>query len=139
MEEQLKSEFINTFLRLIKTKPKFLTNRELSWGALVILNKLEIDGNVSGVCEELHITKPALSYMLNSFERDGLLTRSIDPDDRRRIDINLTGKGKEIVKIHRKSYGIFLDEVLTRFGESNSKDFIRLLNCFADIIDELKV
>ncbi|MCL2472725.1 MAG: MarR family transcriptional regulator [Treponema sp.] len=138
MDEKLKSEFINTFLRLIKTKPKFLADRDLSWGALVILKKLECDGNVAGISQTLHITKPAVTYLLNSFEKEGYITRSIDTNDRRRIDINLTIKGKELVKTHRESHEVFINEVLARFGESNSRDFIRLLNRFADIIDELR-
>ncbi|MCL2835091.1 MAG: MarR family transcriptional regulator [Treponema sp.] len=138
MDEKLKNEFINTFLRLRETKSKFLANRDLSWGTLVILMKLERDGNVSGIYEKLHITKPAVTYMLNSLEKDGYITRSIDTNDRRRIDIDLTGKGRELVKANRKSHEVFIDKVLTRFGESSSRDFIRLFNRFADIIDELR-
>jgi len=138
MDEKLKNEFINAFLRFRETRSRFLATRELSWGTMVILNKLEIDGNVIGIREKLHITKPAVTYMLNSLERDGCITRSIDANDRRRIDIKLTGKGKELVKIHRKSHEVFMDKALERFGESNSKDFIRLFNSFADILDELR-
>ena len=138
MDEKLKNEFINAFLRLKETRGKFLAKGDVSWGELVILKKLEADGNVNGICEILHITKPAVTYMLNSFEKDGYITRSIDANDRRRIEIKITGKGKELVKTHRKSYDGFLDLILTRFGESNIKDFIRLFNHFADLINELK-
>ena len=137
MDEKLKDEFINTFLRLRKTKSRFLANRDISWGALMLLEKLNTDGNVNGICEILQITKPAVTYMLNSFEEEGYLTRSIDPKDRRRIEIKLTGKGKRLIKIHRNIYGSFFNEVLTRFGDSNIKDFIRISNRFADVIDEV--
>ena len=138
MDEKLKSDFINAFLRLKETRSKFLAKGDVSWGGLAILKKLEADGNVNGICEMLHITKPAVTYMLNSFEKNGYITRSIDANDRRRIDIKPTGKGKELVKTHRKSYDSFLTTILTRFGESNTKDYIRLFNRFADILDELK-
>ena len=138
MDEKLKNEFVNAFLRFRETRTRFLATRELSWGAMFILKKLELDGNVSGICEKLHITKPAVTYMLNSLEKDGCITRSIDINDRRRIDIKLTGKGKDLMKTHRRSHEVLIDKVLTKFGESNSKEFIRLFNCFADIIDELR-
>ena len=138
MDEKLKNEFINAFLRLKETRGKFLAKGDVSWGELMILKKLEADGNVNGICEMLHITKPAVTHMLNSLEKDAYITRSIDVNDRRRIEIKLTGKGKELIKTHRKSYDGSLNMILTRFGESNIKDFIRLFNHFADIIDELK-
>ena len=115
-----------------------MENRDLSLGALVILRKLETDGNINGICEMLHITKPAVTYMLNSFERDGCITRSIDTDDRRRIKIYLTSKGKELIRTNKKTYEVSLNRVLTRFGEGNCRDFIRLFNRFADILEESK-
>ena len=138
MDEKLKSDFINTFLRLRKTKPMFLANKNISWGELMLLEKLELDGNVSGFCEKLHITKPAVSYMLNSFEENGYITRSIDPADRRRIDIKLTGKGKNLVETHKNSYEEFFNDVLAKFGDSNTRDFIRIFNRFAKVIEEVK-
>jgi len=138
MDEKLKNEFINAFLRFRETRTRFLATKELSWGTLFILKKLELDGNVNGICEKLHISKPAVTYMLNSLEKDGYITRSIDTNDRRRIDIKLTGKGKELVKTHKKTYEVIIDKALAKFGESNSKELIRLFNRFADIIDELR-
>lgn len=138
MNEKLKAEFLNTFLRLNRTRPGFLTSMGLSWGALAILEKLKTDGNVNGICETLHITKPAVTYLLNSLEKDGYIVRSIDTADRRRIEIKLTDKSRETIRTSRKSHEIFINEVLRRFGETNSRNFIRLLNRFADIIDELK-
>ncbi|MCL2319315.1 MAG: MarR family transcriptional regulator [Treponema sp.] len=104
----------------------------------MLLRKLELDGNVSGICEKLQITKPAVTYMLNSFEEDGYITRSIDPADRRRFDIKLTAKGKSLVEKHRNSYEDFFDEVLAKFGSNNTKEFMRLFKRFADVIDEVK-
>jgi len=138
MDEKLKNEFISTFGRLMKTRSKFLVSRDPSWGELMILKKLEADGNVNGLFERLHISKPAVTYMLNSLEKGGYITRAIDTNDRRRIVINLTGMGKEIVKTKKQSYEFFFNEVLVRFGERNCRDLIRLFNRFADIIDEIK-
>ncbi|MCL2880270.1 MAG: MarR family transcriptional regulator [Treponema sp.] len=138
MNKELQGEFINTLLRLKNANSRILTNGGLSWGALMILDKLHQSGNVNGICEKLHVTKPAVSYMLNSFEKGGYITRSIDTNDRRRIDVDLTEKGKELVNSHKKTYEVFLNGVFLKFGEENSKNLIQLLNRFADIIDEMK-
>jgi len=138
MDENLRSEFIKTLLRIRESKYRFLTGKNVSWVELMLLIKLEADGNVSGVSDMLHITKPAVTYMLNSFEEDGYITRGTDPNDRRKIDIKLTAKGKKFIETHKNSYEGFFNDVLAKFGDRKIKEFIRLFNKFADVMDEVK-
>ena len=138
MDEKLKKEFINTFLRLKGTKARFLANKGISWEESMLLKKLAVDGNIHGICEIFHITKPAVTYMLNSLEKDGYIIRGINANDRRRIDIKLTAKGRKFVETHINSYEKFLNELLAKFGDGNTKDFIRLFNRFVDVIEEVK-
>ena len=138
MDKMLKSELIKTFLRLKKIKSGFLMNKNISWVSLMLLKKLELDGNVNGICETLHITKPAVTYILNSFEKEVYITRSIDTNDRRRIVIKLTDKGKKFARDQEKAYERFFEGLLGRFGDSNTKEFISLLNRFGDILNEMR-
>ena len=137
MEEELKNEFINALLRLFQSRFGFMPAKDIGWKALMLLTRLELNGNVDGACEMLHISKPAVTYMLNSFENERYIFRRINRNDRRRIDIKLTGKGRKLVEVHKKTHEIFLNELLSRFGKNNTGDFIRLINRFADIIDEI--
>ena len=138
MDEKLKKTFISTFLRLRRAKSKFLINRNIGWGELMLLRRLMLDSNLSEIREMLQISKPAVTHMLNSFEKRGYIIRSIDLNDRRRFDITLTSEGRQIVEDHKNTYENFFDDVFTRFGEKNTKDFIKLFNRFADVIDEVK-
>lgn len=138
MNKKLKNEFMNTFLRLHKAKLRFLTARDISWGALMLLEKLDACGNAGDICDVLHISKPAVTYMLNSLEKDGCITRSIDASDRRRIEIRLTEKGKKLVETHKIPYENFINELLTRLGDNYIRDFIKLINQFTDVMDEVE-
>ena len=138
MDEKLRNAFISTFLRLRRAKSKFLTNRNIGWGELMLLKRLMLDSNLNEIREMLQISKPAITHMLNSFEQRGYITRSIDLNDRRRFDITLTSEGRQIVKEYKNTYDNFFNDVFTRFGEKNTKDFIKLFNRFADVIDEVR-
>nr|WP_255497473.1 MarR family transcriptional regulator [Pseudonocardia sp. SID8383] len=43
------------------------------------------------------ITSGGVSQRLDKLERAGLVMRSVDPDDRRRVDVQLTDEGVELV------------------------------------------
>ena len=138
MDEKLRKEFFKTILRLKGLKSRFLAHTGISWEASMLLKKIAVDGNIHGICEMFSITKPAVTYMLNSLEKDGYIIRGIDASDRRRIDIKLTRKGRKIVETLINSYELFFNELLARFGDRNARDFIRLFNRFMDLTDEIK-
>ena len=138
MDVKLKNEFMKTFFRLQKIKSRFLASKDIAWSAIMLLKKLDTDGNTDGICDLLHITKPAVTYMLNSLEKDGCIIRNIDANDRRRIEINLTDKGRKLVETHKIQHERYFNELLTRLGDKNVRNYIKLINRFADVMDEVK-
>ena len=50
------------------------------------------------VAREAYILGPSLTGMLARMERDGLITRSRDPQDQRRTVIEATAQGRKVVK-----------------------------------------
>ena len=50
--------------------------------------------NVPKMQERLRISKPAVSYILNTLEKKNYITRTIDPKDRRKISISTTAEGQ---------------------------------------------
>ncbi len=47
---------------------------------------------------ELGVSKQAVSQLIDTLVQRGYLTRSADPDDRRRIALEVTGRGREVVE-----------------------------------------
>jgi DNA-binding MarR family transcriptional regulator len=73
------------------------------WGLLLRLFAEERHGRQAGItptslsrCQRVH--KNTISALLRGLEEQGLVQRSLDPDDRRRFRIQLTPAGRERVK-----------------------------------------
>jgi MarR family transcriptional regulator for hemolysin len=62
---------------------------------LVLLNlKIRPDTNQRELADAVGITGPTLTHHLNAMERDGLLTRHRDPDNRRNHLVEITPAGE---------------------------------------------
>jgi len=81
------------------------------------------------IAEQMNLTNPAVSKRIEKLVRDRLLTREVDPDDRRANIIQLTQKGKDELAI---SYKVLSESAEKRFAELGEK---RVL--FNELLDQL--
>jgi len=88
--------------------------------------------------EQLAVTKSAVSQMVSSLEDKGYVMRKIDPVDRRKFVLSVTEKGQGLVDETRDVLNTVIKESITKFGEDNTREFIRLFNLFADTLEEVK-
>jgi DNA-binding MarR family transcriptional regulator len=93
---------------------------------------------VSDLQKMHNITKPAISQMLNGLEHKGYISREMDKDDRRKVSVTLTDKGKAMLEETKKFADKTLDETIERFGEDNIRQLISLFNRLIDISNEIK-
>ena len=89
--------------------------------------------DVPKIQQKLHISKPAISYILNTLEKKNYITREIDPKDRRKVSIRATEAGKAAAEQSRRKYDAVWDGILERFGEDNMRRLIQLIRS----LDEL--
>ena len=73
-------------------------------------------------------TSPArIAAELNKLEQKGLITREIDPNNRRRILVHLTIDGiKSAEENHREVVQIAV-ELLTQLGEQDAREYTRII------------
>ena len=55
------------------------------------------------------------------------ITREIDAKDRRKVSISATPEGKAAAEQSKKKFDELWDEILTRFGEDNMRELLRLM------------
>lgn len=98
----------------------------------------EHDGNVipSDISQAMGITSARIAAALNSLEKKGLISRRIDPEDRRRILIDLTAAGKEQVNKHHQMIMSYVTRMLEYLGEDDAKEYIRIMKKLAAISPE---
>lgn len=74
------------------------------------------------IANAMAVSRTTVTGLIDRLELDGLITRSIDPEDKRSFALNLTEKGRQLVKtienIRRKQ----LAEALSRMDEADLKN-----------------
>ena len=102
-------------------------------------NRQELFSNIiAQMSDEIHVTKSAISQMLGAMERKGYVKREIDPTDRRKIIVKLTPEGKAVEEEMKGYADNAFSEMISRFGESNTENFISLINKLADVMDDMQ-
>ena len=84
------------------------------------------------IARMLDVSPPAISWLLGKLEEGGYIERSLLKQDRRRIDLELTGVGKDVVKrvnSHRKK---LLNGVLSGLDDETVTHLEVSLGAFAD-------
>ncbi len=145
MDNTLNEQLVRSIFRFKKVGMSFHPELGVSMGEIIVMNGIARNSSVSdkSMCvsdiqTNLYITKPAVSQVLRSLEKKEYIIRTTDTDDRRKILIALTPKGQEFVKSLKEHFSSLLNEIISRFGEDNTKQLIELFNLFADISEDLK-
>ncbi len=101
MSREMLPEYIFGFMpvlhrKLLKRRP----HTELPRQKMNVLHKINFhDGRpMSYYCEEMIISKPNMTKLVNDLLERGMVTRGHDSEDRRVITIHITEKGREAVK-----------------------------------------
>lgn len=77
--------------------------------------------------EKLGVQPGTISEIINKLERKELVTRHIDPADRRRVILSLTEKGKEDVEEFSRQYQNYVASFFQVLEESEKMELERLL------------
>ncbi|MDR2071493.1 MAG: MarR family winged helix-turn-helix transcriptional regulator [Treponema sp.] len=86
--------------------------------------------------ETLGVSKAAISQMLGSIGKRGYIQREIDRDNRRKIIITVTKKGKAAVEKGGQHMDLLMSRIITGFGEKDARNFVQLLDRFVEVVDE---
>ena len=144
MDQTLIDEFMQMVFRLHKVKMLSLVQNINTNEGYTLIRLSEHKDTINQICfhEELQkhlaVTKSAISQIISSLEDKGYITREIDRNDRRKFEFSITGKGEELVKELRNTMDFVIKETITRFGEDNMRQLIRLFNQFTDTLAIVK-
>ncbi|MDR1399730.1 MAG: winged helix DNA-binding protein [Treponema sp.] len=143
MDEQLKKELMETFLRFKRIKISILhknsgSKHDLNVIETVLLKKIS-EGSIdrfSDLEEDFHVSKSAVSQTLGALEEKGYITRELDNTNRRKRLLSLTAKGRKTVAAIDTKVEAYFASIIQRFGENDTRLLISLFNRFAKIVEE---
>ena len=142
MSSELREQFFTSIVHFRKLEATLSSECEMQMNEMAILHSIAgtccrecpcMNLDVPKIQQKLHISKPAISYILNTLEKKNYITREIDSKDRRKVSISATPEGRAAAEQSMKKYDEIWDEILERFGEDNMKNLIELIQS----LDEL--
>ena len=142
MSDELREQFFTSILHFRKLESALASECEMQMNEMVILHTIAgtccrecpcMNLDVPKMQKKLNISKPAISYILNTLEKKKYITREIDPKDRRKVSISATPEGKAAAEKSKKKYDEIWDEILTRFGEDNMRQLLQLMHDLDDL------
>lgn len=80
------------------------------------------------ICKSYMLDKTTVTKALSSMEERGLITRTVNPENRRQKLINLTNDGKDLIKDVVNVYDDWVCEVVTSLNESEKKEFEAIMD-----------
>lgn len=150
MKEHKGFRLLYSCLTMRKQLNKLISSGSLSLGEYltlrnVWLSKSELSSNVrlgtikaADLSELLEMSRPSITRILNGLEKRGLITRTIDPNDRRSINIGLTEAGTEALKLANRKILNFAERVVESLGESDTDKLIALIERLTMIYEKLQ-
>lgn len=79
------------------------------------------------ICRNLEMDKSTVAKMLVRLEKDGLITKTVNPDDVRSFLVKLTEKANEVAPEARRIVSGWLDEVTKCLTDLEKRNFFELL------------
>lgn len=90
-------------------------------------NAKNTEMKVSEISQLLQVTPPTITQIINVLERDGLIERTVDAEDRRAVKIKLTPAGIKATEDGRKAFTETFTGLVDYLGEEESKHLADLL------------
>jgi len=85
----------------------------------------------------LELSRPSITRILNDLERKGFITRNIDNNDRRRVNIELTEAGMEALETANNRLLLLAERLVAVLGEADTDKLIELIDKLAAIYKEI--
>lgn len=90
-------------------------------------NDEKTEMKISEISQILQVTPPTVTQIINILEKDGLVERTVDPDDRRAVKIRLTPAGIKVTEEARKLFFETFTGLIDYLGEEESEQLTNLL------------
>lgn len=136
MSSELREQFFTSIVHFRKLESSFSSECEMQMNEMVILQSIAgtccrecpcMNLDVPKIQKKLNISKPAISYILNTLEKKKYIAREIDPKDRRKVSISATPEGKAAAEQSKRKFDELWNEILAGFGEDNMRQLIGLM------------
>ena len=126
------------FLHLLRTgdavfeaESRFLAQHHLSQGRFTVLMLLNRNANAPStpaeLSEEAGVTRATMTGLLDTLERDGIVSRTDDARDRRTVRVGLTEAGRDVLGRMLPDYFNCVSKIMEPLNAAQRKQLVGLL------------
>jgi DNA-binding MarR family transcriptional regulator len=134
-------ELLGKICTLKKTKPQKLFVDALHGESFAIsyIAKSNSDVLPSEIGQAMEVSSARIATILNNLEKKELVTRRIDPQDRRKVLVGITQKGKDYADNRHNSIVKGISQILQELGEHDANECIRLSERITALIQSFEI
>jgi len=105
-----------------------------------ILRLLEKEGklHVAEIGEKLHVAKAQMTHLIDKLADLNMIERKTDIQDRRTINITLTGQGRAFLEDHKSRLVHTAMETMSRLTDEELQDLANTLKKLRDLLSKLQ-
>lgn len=135
--QELAEELLHTLIFASNLRGKKRIN-EIAKGEKFIIcylyqHEKALPGEIAG---QMRTTTAHVAKMLRSLDERGIVSRTLDETDRRRILVSLTDKGKEVAKSYAEEVTGMLEKLLMTLGEQDAEDYVRITKKVVGVLNQ---
>lgn len=132
-------KIFHRLLSLFEYKKEYqLKSSGLNYQELHVLERIfkEKESKTLDISKQMAISPSTLIGILDHLERDGLIRRERQQQDKRVVMVTSTEKGKEKVEMHIREDKLFLNNLLSFFSEDEKEQLMALLAKLTSSIED---
>lgn len=126
LKQQLMAELVTLFQ--MEPMARLIERIQGEGRLLFYLQKHPKQANPSQISQNLSLSKPRVTSILNSLRKKGMVELQTDQNDRRKVNVILTEKGHIFIFEKFSHTEEILDYYIDRMGQENIDEMLRLLN-----------
>jgi len=136
LRKALDAFYYSTALCDLRLMNKQFMDENITYNSLLYL---ELIFTMNGTCtaskiaELLHVSKPGVTLKLNELIRQGLVTKTPDPNDKRKNYLSVNEAAMPKYKIYRRQDNEAIRRITDHYSSEDIQKFCEMLNIISDI------
>ena len=128
-EEKLGQELYSVLADLLNRKMNRTVQDSIRGEYGVLSYLVYVQDNVSAgfLTEQFHVVPGRMTDILKGLEGKGFIKRCRDEEDKRKVNVCITEKGRNEAKVRRNYIAEEYEELFEILGEKDTRELIRLL------------
>lgn len=142
LRKALDTFYYSTALCDLRLMNRQFVDETITYNSLLYL---ELIFSMNGTCtasqiaDLLHVSKPAVTLKINELIRQGLVTKSADPNDRRKNYLFVNEEAIPKYKVYRRQDAAAIKRITEKYTEEDIKKFCEMLDIISSInFEEIK-